>query len=88
MYVSYACCENCLKFVIQAGIKEVIYDKPVVNSYANQIKDSMNHPEAFEAATRLIQAAQQLGFNIKNINGTPYLEELRGGKENIPNFKN
>jgi hypothetical protein len=27
-----------------------------------------------------------LGFQMKNVNGTPYLEELRWGKENIPNF--
>jgi hypothetical protein len=32
-------------------------------------------------------AAQPLGFEIKNINGTPYLEELRWSKENIPNFR-
>jgi hypothetical protein len=23
---------------------------------------------------------------MKNVNGTPYLEELRWGKDNIPNF--
>ena len=88
MYVTYACCENCLKFVIQAGIKEVIYDKPVVNSYTNKAQGSMNHPETFEAVTRLIMASQPLGFSIRNVNGTPYLEELWEGKENIPNFKN
>jgi hypothetical protein len=37
----------------------------------------MEHPETREAATRLILSAQPLGFNMKNVNGTPYLEELR-----------
>jgi dCMP deaminase len=87
LYATYACCENCLKFIIQAGIKTVIYENPVLNSYTNNDKNSMQHPEAFEAATRLIMAAEPLGFTIKNVKGTPYLEELRGGKENIPNFR-
>jgi hypothetical protein len=37
----------------------------------------MEHPETWEAATRLILSAQSLGFQMKNVNGTPYLEELR-----------
>jgi deoxycytidylate deaminase len=87
LYCTYACCENCLKFIIQAGIREVIYEKSVVESYTNHKKNSMQHPEAAEAATRLIQASASLGFQMKNINGTPYLEELRGGVENIPDFR-
>jgi hypothetical protein len=27
-----------------------------------------------------------LGFQMRNVNGASYLEELRWGKENIPNF--
>ena len=87
LYCTYACCENCLKFIIQAGIKEVIYEKSVVNSFSNNVKGSMNSNETFEASTRLVQASQDLGFQMKNVNGTPYLEELRGGKENIPDFR-
>ena len=86
LYCNYACCENCLKFIIQSGIKEVIYEKTFVNS--KQQSGSMAQPERWEASTRLIQAAGKLGFSIRNINGTPYLEELRGGKEKIPNFSN
>jgi hypothetical protein len=37
----------------------------------------MEHPETWEAATRLILSAQPLGFEMRNVNGTPYLEELR-----------
>ncbi|MDR2190036.1 MAG: cytidine deaminase [Candidatus Peribacteria bacterium] len=87
LYCTYACCENCLKFIIQAGIKEVIYEKAFLNSYTTQTKGSMQYPEAFEAATRLIKASEPLGFSIHNINGTPYLEELWGGAENIPDFR-
>jgi hypothetical protein len=31
-------------------------------------------------------SAQPLGFEMRNVNGTPYLEELRWWKDNIPNF--
>ncbi len=86
LYCSYACCENCLKFIIQAWIKEVIYEKALVNSAQQAQAKSMAHPEAREASTRLIQASEKLGFSMRNINGTTYLEELRWGKENIPNF--
>ncbi|MDD2537213.1 MAG: dCMP deaminase family protein [Candidatus Absconditabacteria bacterium] len=87
LYCSYACCENCLKFIIQAGIKEVVYDKPFLNSYTSGSNTSMSHPEAFEAATRLIQSAESLGFSMRNINGTSYLEEMWGGKDKIPDFR-
>lgn len=86
LYCNYACCENCLKFIIQSGIKEVIYEKALVNS-AHQISNTMAHPEAREASTRLIQSAIPLGFKMRNLQGIPYLEELRGARENIPNFR-
>jgi hypothetical protein len=37
----------------------------------------MEHPETWEAATRLILSAQSLGFQMRNVNGASYLEELR-----------
>lgn len=86
LYCNYACCENCLKFIIQSWITTVIYKQLHVNSHKNASAWSMEHPETWEAATRLILSAQSLGFQMKNVNGTPYLEELRWGKENIPNF--
>ena len=86
LYCNYACCENCLKFIIQSGIKRVIYRQLHVNSYKNTEVSSMEHPETREAATRLILAAQPLGFQMENVDWTPYLEELRWWKDNIPNF--
>jgi deoxycytidylate deaminase len=77
MFVTYASCENCLKFIIQAGIKEVIYERPIVNSGIHKSAHGMTHSEGREAATRLIMAAKKIGFSMRNINGTPYLEELR-----------
>ena len=79
-------CENCLKFIIQSWIKTVIYKQLHVNSHTNASAWSMEHPETWEAATRLILSAQPLWFQMKNVNGTPYLEELRWWKDNIPNF--
>lgn len=88
MYVNYACCENCLKYVIQAGIKEVIYEKSTLNSVKNGIKNASTNPDTLEAITRLVMMAKPLGFTIRNINGKSYLEEIRGREENIPDFRN
>ena len=57
-----------------------------VHSHKNSSEWSMEHPETREAATRLILSAQPLWFEMKNVNGTPYLEELWGWKDKIPNF--
>ena len=86
LYCNYACCENCLKFIIQSWIKKVIYEKLHVKSYTNSENTSMEHQETREAATRLILSAQPLWFQMENIDGTPYLEELRWWKNKIPNF--
>ena len=88
LYCNYACCENCLKFIIQSWIKTVIYKQLHVNSHKNANEWSMEHPETWEAATRLILSAQPLWFQMKNLNGTPYLEELGWWKDKIPNFLN
>jgi len=88
LYCNYACCENCLKFIIQSWIKTVVYNQLHVRSYTNSSSLSMEHSEAWEAATRLILSAQSLWFQMKNLNGTPYLEELRWWKDKIPDFIN
>lgn len=86
LYCNYACCENCLKFIIQSWIRTVIYKQLHVKSYTNANSWTMEHPEAWEAATRLILSAQSLGFQMKNLDGTSYLEELRWWKNKIPDF--
>ncbi len=86
LYCNYACCENCLKFIIQSWIKKVIYKQLHVKSVVSAGNASMERPETWEAATRLILSAQPLWFEMKNINGVSYLEELWWWKENIPNF--
>jgi len=86
LYCNYACCENCLKFIIQSWIKTVIYKQLHVNSHTNASASSMEHPETWEAATRLILSAKPLWFEMRNENGTLYLEELWWWKDNIPNF--
>lgn len=86
LYCNYACCENCLKFIIQSWIKTVIYKDLHVKSYTNSQATSMEHKETWEAATRLVLAAKDLWFEMRNVDWTPYLEELRWWKDNIPNF--
>ena len=88
LYCNYACCENCLKFIIQSWIKTVIYKQLHVKSFTNSSNNSMEHNEAWEAATRLILSAKPLWFEMRNLDGTPYLEELRWWKDKIPNFLN
>ena len=86
LYCNYACCENCLKFIIQSWVKTVIYEQLHVKSFSNSSSNGMEHPETWEAATRLILSAQPLWFEMKNINWTSYLEELWWWKDKIPNF--
>jgi len=82
LYSLYAPCENCLKFLIQAGIKNVIYKNPVVESKVNKHKYSMTNEITNEAVTRLLLASPW--FKCNNINGKSYLKEMWGN--NIPKF--
>ena len=87
LYVNYACCENCLKFIIQAGNKKVIDEKSKVNSAQNGNSKTMTNQETLEAITRIIKTAEPLGFTIKNLNGKSYLEEIWGSEGHIPDFR-
>lgn len=65
-YITHGPCENCLKHLIQAGIREIIYKDPGV------IKDRGSQDQK-EAISRLIAATSVV---CKNISGKSYLEEL------------
>jgi deoxycytidylate deaminase len=82
MYALYAPCENCLKHVMQAGIKKIVYKNPVVESKANNNKKSMSNDYTNEAITRLLLSNPNM--ECRNISGQTYLEEMWGGE--IPNF--
>ncbi len=82
LYSLYAPCENCLKFILQTGIKEIIYKNHVVESRARGIKQSMTNSATNEAVTRLLLSVP--GVECRNINGKSYLKEVWGKK--IPKF--
>jgi len=82
LYNLYAPCENCLKHIIQAGIKKIIYKNPIVESKANDNEKSMTNSVTNEAITRLLLAVPDV--DCHNINGKSYLEEMWG--DNIPKF--
>ena len=64
LYCNYACCENCLKFIIQSWIKSVVYKQLHVKSFTNSSEWSMEHPETWEAATLPLWRAPQWRRNL------------------------
>ena len=65
-YVTHGPCDNCLKHLLQAGIKSIIYND------AGILRDRGTTEEK-DAINRLLSATD---VSCKNINGTNYLEEL------------
>ena len=82
LYSLYAPCENCLKHVIQAGVKKIIYKNSVVESKINNNTKSMTNADTNEAITRLLLSTPKI--DCHNINGKSYLEEMWGN--DIPKF--
>jgi len=82
VYGLYAPCENCLKHVIQAGVKKIIYKFPVLESKAKNHQKSMTNSETNEAITRILMSVPDI--ECRNINGKSYLKEIWGNK--IPKF--
>jgi dCMP deaminase len=82
LYSLYAPCENCLKHVMQAGIRKIIYKNSVVESKVNKNEKSMTNSITNEAITRLLLSSP--GIDCHNINGKSYLKEMWGN--NIPKF--
>ncbi|MDR2760786.1 MAG: hypothetical protein LBB09_02980 [Rickettsiales bacterium] len=65
MYVTHASCDNCLKHMLQAGIREIIYEK------FDTAGNFMNENRKFVIG-RLIKST---GVIYKNINGKTFFEE-------------
>lgn len=82
LYSLYAPCENCLKFIVQTGIRKIIYKNSVVESKANNIKKSMTTNDTNEAVTRLLLSMPEV--DCHNVSGKSYLQELWGS--GVPNF--
>lgn len=82
LYNLYGPCENCLKHILQAGIKKIVYKNSVVESKVNNNEKSMTNSVTNEAITRILLSMPEV--ECYNINGKSYLEEIWG--DNIPNF--
>ncbi len=78
LYNLYAPCENCLKHIIQAGIKKVIYKNPAVESKVNNNEKSMTNSITNEAITRILLSMPDV--ECRNLNGKTYLEEIWGSR--------
>ena len=68
VYVTHACCDNCLKHIIISGIKEIIYDKLHTNGH-------FIDTEKQDAIVRLIKSSNILVRNINN--GKTFLEDIK-----------
>ena len=76
LYTLYAPCQNCLKHILQVGIKRIIYKYPFVQSKVNKDCKTMTNNEQVEAITRILQSLPNV--ECRNINGKTYLEEIWG----------
>ena len=65
-YVTHGPCDNCLKHLLQSGIRKIVYDCPGI------MRDRGTEDQK-KAIKSIIQATNA---EVKNISGTPYLEEL------------
>lgn len=67
VYITHLSCENCLKHLLQAGIREIIYDK--TNTSGKMIDE-----EKLKAIIRMVKAT---GVVYRNISGKTFLEEIK-----------
>lgn len=56
LYCEYAPCDNCLKHIIQSGIKRVIYRKLFVNSVFTDTQKTMSDKVSLEALRGLLES--------------------------------
>ncbi|MDR2098475.1 MAG: hypothetical protein LBO78_00415 [Rickettsiales bacterium] len=75
LYNVYATCENCLKFLLQAGITRFVYRRFRVESKMNKAAGSMNDEYSDEAIVRLLRSMP--GVETLNLaNGKTYIDEI------------
>jgi dCMP deaminase len=70
VYITHNSCENCLKHLLQAGVKEIIYEISNTNG-------KMIGTQEQEAIVRMIKATKVI---YRNINGISFLEEIGENK--------
>lgn len=66
VYVTHLSCENCMKHLIQAGVKKIVY------KYSNTAGNYFDS-EVCDALRRLIKAS---GIEVEDMNGNKFLDLL------------
>lgn len=74
LYCTFATCENCLKYCLQAGIKRFVYTQLRVHSYGKS-KKSMTNIDTDEAIVRLLSACPEVE-TLNLTNGKSYIEDI------------
>jgi len=78
VYVTHASCENCIKHLIEAGIREIIYDKLFTNG-------KFINDEKAEAIVRLMRGT---GIIHKNLSGKSFIDDIEENSNlNFSNLK-
>ena len=78
IYCTFATCENCLKYCLQAGVTRFVYRQLRVNSYGK--KKSMTNIDTDEAIIRLLAACPNVEtLNLSN--GKTYIEDIMDSYE-------
>lgn len=67
IYVTHASCENCMKHLIESGVKEIIYDKLFTNG-------KFVDEEKAEAIIRLMKAT---GIIHRNMQGKSFIDDIK-----------
>ena len=76
-YSVFAPCVDCLRFLLQAGIKKIVYKNAHVNSHKNKAKGSMQNDETDRAIIALLDSMPDVeAYN--GMTGKSYKEELLG----------
>ncbi len=66
-YITHASCENCLKHLIVAGVKEIIYEKLSTNT-------GFINDEGHEAIVRMVKASRIVN---RNMQGVSYIDDSK-----------
>ena len=75
VYNRVATCENCLKYLLQAGISRFVYGQLRVHSFHSDRKKSMTNVETDEAVIRLLASMPEVEtLNITN--GKTYTQDI------------
>ncbi|MFA5211323.1 MAG: deaminase [Patescibacteria group bacterium] len=82
LYTLYAPCDNCLKHIIQSGIKKIIYKNYIVESKKTNNEKYIANENTREAITRILLSRPDV--KCYNLDGKTFLEEMWG--KDIPIF--